>query len=305
VTPTDGNAFLLMTRMETVSLELTKQSMGWCELRLKKWSDFVNLVERLTSNEVNGKEREWFFRGQSNAKWKLEPSLRRCFPENEENIERVIDIESKLKKQFESQYHLHAKPDGINREVLGIVWWWTLMQHYGCPTRLLDWTLSPYVALYFAVEQNPKEDGAVWFFPFLPLNELARQKLGEFGKFSEIIFETKRIKVVYPLEVNIHNERSASQQAVFTMCTHILSDHEVTIEEAFQGQKESYQLQKVIIPSRLKNECLFRLQTMNVTAGSLFPGPDGLGRAGRDYARLYAWHMQREREESQQKNNRL
>lgn len=41
----------------------------------------------------------------------------------------------------------------------------TVMQHYSCPTRLLDWTLSPYVALYFAVEQSPESDGAVWFFP--------------------------------------------------------------------------------------------------------------------------------------------
>lgn len=298
VTTTDGNVFLLMTWMEIDSLELTKQHMSWCEHRLEKWSDFVNLVDRLTDNEVEEKEKEYFFRGQSDARWELIPSLRRYFPENEEDVERVIDIESKLKKQFESQYHLHARLDGINREGLGKVWWWTLMQHYGCPTRLLDWTLSPYVALYFAVEQRPMEDGAVWIFPFPALNHIACQKLGEFGDFNEKVLRAKAIKVVYPLETLIHNERSAAQQGVFTMCTHALSNHEAAIEEAFHGQKEP-DLHKVIIPSRLKDKCLFKLQTMNVTAGSLFPGPEGLGRAGRDYARLYAWHhVQGEHEES-------
>src|SRR5215813_11900 len=233
--------------------------MSWCEYKIEKWFDFVEWVEELTSKEINEKESGWVFRGQSNAKWKLKPSLLRHFPENEDNIERVITIEFDLKKQFESQYHLHAKPDGRNREGLGEVWWWTLMQHYGCPTRLLDWTLSPYVALYFAVEQHHEKDAAVWRFPFPALHRIACQKLGMFGDFNEKVLQAKTIKVVYPLEVNVHNERSSSQQAVFTLCTHVLSDHEVAIEEAFQGQKELDQLQKVVIPSRLKDECLFRL----------------------------------------------
>jgi hypothetical protein len=40
--------------------------------------------------------------------------------------------------------------------------WYFLMQHYGAPTRILDWTVNPLVALYFAVRERIEENGAVW-----------------------------------------------------------------------------------------------------------------------------------------------
>lgn len=57
------------------------------------------------------------------------------------------------------------------------LWWLMLMQHYGASTRLLDWTRSPFVALYFAVEANHDSDGEVWACSRTQLESYAAQRL--------------------------------------------------------------------------------------------------------------------------------
>ena len=264
--------------------------MSWYEQRLKLWSDYVELVESLKLNEQG--DHGWYLRGQSDSSWSLEPSLVRHL--RRVNVERALGIEFGAFRRFQSQYHLYANADSVDRSSWGPIAWWMVMQHHSCPTRLLDWTLSPYVALYFAVEQHLDIDGAVWLFPSSALESISTSRFEELSKEDHSQLQTHEIQAVYPIEAAYHTERSAPQQAVFTVCTHVLGDHGLVIENAFRGQETRYPLHKIIVPAELKNEYLSRLRAMNITPSSLFPGLDGLGRAARDYVRLRAWRTHNE-----------
>ena len=264
--------------------------MNWHRDQLRGWGDFVELVERLKLEERG--DSYWYIRGQSSESWRLQPSLLRHL--GEIPVERALGIEFGATRRFMSQYHLHSPTDGVDKSKWGPIAWWMLMQHHSSPTRLLDWTLSPYVALYFAVDQCPDNDGAVWFFPSFELGAITANHFGKLEDSSQERLESRDIKAVYPVEPTQHTERSASQQAVFTVCTHVLADHGEAISEAFASQEDRYPLNKVIVPAGLKDQFLSKLRTMNITASSLFPGLDGLGRASRDYIRLRAWRTHEE-----------
>jgi len=259
--------------------------MTWHKEQLDSWADFNELIESLRFNEQG--DAGWYIRGQSDQSWPLQTSLVRNL--GEVSIKSALGIELGATMGFKSKYHLHASADGIDKSRWGLIGWWTIMQHYSCPTRLLDWTLSPYVGLYFSVEQFPEIDGALWLFPSSPLETFTEKRYGRLQHESEEQLRQDHIKAIYPIELGFHSLRSASQQAVFTVCTHVLSDHGDVISEAFVGQEYKNPLTKAIIPAGLKNEFLSRLKVMNITPASLFPGLDGLGRASRDYIRLRSW----------------
>jgi hypothetical protein len=175
--------------------------MNWHRDQLRGWGDFVEVVERLSINEQC--DAGWYIRGQSNESWPLQPSILRHL--GEVAVERALGIEFGATRRFMSQYHLHAPTDDIDRSKWGIIAWWMLMQHYSGPTRLLDWTLSPYVALYFAVDQCPESDGAVWFFPSCALETITTNRYGRLQHNSDEQLESHDVKAVYSLEAAQHN----------------------------------------------------------------------------------------------------
>lgn len=112
--------------------------------RLDSLSSFLSLMPRieLSNNNI-------FFRGQSNFGWNLTPSIYR--------EKRWIENEKLMIDKM-----LQSNPDEFNFQSMFDVL--SKMQHYELPTRLLDVTKNPLVALYFACINSFDEDGQIYIF---------------------------------------------------------------------------------------------------------------------------------------------
>src|SRR5437763_8299205 len=149
--------------------------------------DWTELQEQLFAdswNEELGLHRSNFaFRGRPNAGDDLSTSLARLGGDTEA-------IERPLLRHFRKYAARDAVP-------VDSTWnWLALAQHHGLPTRLLDWTYSPYVALHFATAR-PEGDGAVWMVDYVRAHELAPRKLREqLEREAANVFTTELIAAV-------------------------------------------------------------------------------------------------------------
>lgn len=100
---------------------------------------------------------KWWFRGHANSDWDLLPTVRRGFSAEQE-------------KRFANEFYVKAATRHPScPESDDYAGWLQLMQHYGLPTRLLDWSRSPLVAAFFATENgqrysktHPDKDACIW-----------------------------------------------------------------------------------------------------------------------------------------------
>ena len=129
--------------------------------RATSWNAFLSWT-----NELSG---SWCFRGQREAAWLLHPSQDRAtlveynfkHSSGYYHLDRRSS-ERELLFQFKQRAHHYLKHLPPDEDLAS---WLGLMQHHSIPTRLLDWSHSAFVALYFALEEPPQQAGkrsAVW-----------------------------------------------------------------------------------------------------------------------------------------------
>lgn len=123
------------------------------EPTLDSWADFVR--EFALSGSPN-----WIFRGHANHTWRLVTSLQRAFHATGiTTTEERVAFENSVIGFFQERARLHLQHPPDDHDLLG---WLAAMQHYGAPTRLQDWTQSPFVAAYFVYREDSGDDGELW-----------------------------------------------------------------------------------------------------------------------------------------------
>lgn len=223
----------------------------------------------------------------------------------------TFELEGNLLAFFQGRAHLFLPPS-VTPEVDAWIPWTILMQHHGAPTRLLDWTTSKYVAMYFAV-RNPgpsvtqaRPDGVVWMCARVSLEAAIQERFPD-SKVPDTLAEAQRLapepgapQAVHVIQPRIHSDRMAAQETIFTTCLDPLADQGAILGSLLSNpvmsppslrmppgvQAQALNLWKFIIPFDRKPEFMLRLRARHITGATMIPGADGLGRAADEMARL-------------------
>lgn len=252
----------------------------WKTHTISSWNALIRYVDAF--NIAKPSALAYVFRGQSDANWSLQHSLARLLPDNITGSD-AVNVEDFVTNEFHKQVNLFADTGGVDRRDLP--YYWMFMQHHGAATRILDWTSSPFVALYFAVREHPKRDAAIYV---LHRGHLAAESLArcgedytiidkrEFHRWSQL-FRTPWKDMLWSLGITRNFERAAVQQGMFTISSNVLVNHGDAISDILSDSDPGIATHnKLVVPAELKPRFLQCLRQMNITPNSLFPGLDGL-----------------------------
>ena len=197
--------------------------------------------------------------------------------------ESLLELEAHAVALFQEQSHLYLNVKSLLMDD-SLPGWWALMQHYGTPTRLIDWTASPYVGAYFAVRERPHSCGAIWV---VGPGAVDAAMLAQFGDYDHSLTSDFQRDFLMPAaRGRVHffwrtrqSERMAAQQGHFSMAEPIMADQAELIWSVLLEEDLPNAFGRIVIPAKQKPEFLYQLAQMNINGRTLFPGVDGLGRS--------------------------
>jgi hypothetical protein len=236
------------------------------------------------------------YRGQANASWKVTSTLDRLeakFPRKLNSVGDVPDYfecppvsrEIQLERFKDIGRHRLAAPIPENEEDE----WWAIAQHHGMATPMLDWTYSPFVALYFAFEDEKCDRDGQWRTPdsravfaltahLLPREEVRKQHPKPFAPKRAGNY---RITSQWGLFLRMPEPEHDGEGCVRAIDLESYVSKQFSHETySVSGSRPNRILQKFVIPSSAQDrlECLRFLDHMNINRASLFPDLDGAAR---------------------------
>jgi len=251
------------------------------DIRVQSWRELMMALYDIPTTKHQRYRSNFVYRGVANKDWGLETSLRRL-------SHAYLDVERPLIRNFAK----YAHPGDIPSDSL----WFRLAvaQHHGLPTRLMDWTVSPRVAVHFATfeEEHYDKDGVIWavdvvkaidYLPpefqrtledesaFLFSIEMLEHLVSSLREFDDL---SRNGEFVLFFEPPSLDARIINQGAIMSIMPGAALDLKTFLTR--RGATSLYH--RIIIPKKLKWEIRDKLDQDNVTERMLFPGLDGLSR---------------------------
>ena len=249
------------------------------ERRAQSWNELQDwLFQDAWDMQIGRYRSRYAFRGISNVDYPLETTLIRLGGD-------YVALERHLLRAFRKYAHRSV----VKRDS---VWeWLSVAQHYGLPTRLMDWTYSPFVALHFATASIDcmDRDGVIWAVNYVKAHKLLpralRQELQCEGAnvftvemLSESVESLEKLAGLSAAEFLLFFEPPSMDDRIvnqFALLS-VASDPAMILDDWLIQRPELFR--KVIIPKSLKWEIRDKLDQANVTERVLFPGLGGLSR---------------------------
>jgi len=234
--------------------------------RIEHWRDFVKLVD---SSLFNRADTHLIFRGHRRWDWQLSPTLGRAPYSKDGKVtkKKANKMHAFFRHAVRGRLSDPSLVDETNWDEL-----WAVGQHYGLKTPLIDWTHSPYVALFFAFnEQDPSYES---------IDDNTYRAIYVLNKSFVESEDCSNINVLEPKRDD--HGRLVNQAGLFTVC------YDETIENQLQASlndkeelvnADEYSLPalfaayicKIYIKNEYQPECIKHLRKMNVHHASLFP----------------------------------
>lgn len=257
------------------------------DVHLPTWSEFAATINRIKEEHGSLSKRPYhvLFRGVADADYPLETTLERrssrpwtvpsyahltlqCAPQITSFSGRAWNLPTwesldEMQHNRDDRFHVVIPPSVYSL--------WIYLRHHGFPSPLLDWTMSPYIAAFFAFTNHRKVDTesvAVFAFIEMPMGGKAgadgMSHITELGPYVET------------------DKRHFLQQACYTICTkhadgaHCFVPHSCNFNRSPSRQVPQDSLFKITIPVSERMTALCALQEMNISRFSLFQTEEAL-----------------------------
>ena len=215
-----------------------------------KINSVCSFIDKVMSNTEDGIDK--IYRGHSSCAYELKSSLGRLkgYTKDLKDLEMSLFLE--FKKRYRPYTEEHPETD---LELL------FMAQHYGVPTRLLDWTFNPLIALYFASAPN-NDNGKVYSITLRKSFDV--DELEDLSISMKNIQNIDRCKYVVPYYTDV---RYLNQKSIFLMCNH-------PGNKFIFADKEPVYIIKNEAKLRIRKE----LAILGIDESFVFPTLDSLGK---------------------------